>query len=265
MLKFARLGLVAGLFMLASAPAFSTQIFITNFTKNANLQTDYCNCYPTGLITDSNAYGTGAIGYNITDDGSGHNMQKIDFATASGSSGYTTNIVQTITNPVAIYLLINIQGALAGKESAVVTVTATGGVTQTFGLFNGQDVRSLYLNDAVNTFNVLQPTKNAYSSGAPTPGTLGQGVYVLDEVRLTLSGAFAGQQLLSIGVDEILGTGGLGVNGLPLISAITVDGTIGTVPVGGGTDPGTTPEPASIAMMLGGAAMLAIGRKRFAR
>jgi hypothetical protein len=260
--KFTRFGLVAGLFVLASAPAFSSQIFITNFTKNANLQADYCSCYPTGLIADSNAYGTGPISYNITPDPNGFNMQKIDFTTASGNSGYTTSIVQTITNPVAIYLLINMQGALAGKESAVVTVTATGGVSQTFDLFNGQDVRSLYLNDPVNTFNPLQ-TKNAYTSGVATPGTLGQGVYVLDEVRLTLSGAFAGLQLLSIGVDEILGTGGLGVNGLPLISAITVDGTLVTGP-SGGPGPGSTPEPGSIAMMLGGAALLAIGRKRFA-
>jgi hypothetical protein len=248
--------------MLASAPAFSTQIFITNFTKNANLQTDYCSCYPTGLISDSNAYGTGAIGYNITPDGSGFNMEKINFATASGNTGYTTNIVQNIVNPVAVYLLLNIQGALAGKEPVVVTVKGTGGVTQTFDLLNGQDVRSLYLNDPVSTFNPLQSTRNVYSSGIPTPGQLGQGVYVLDEVRLTLSAAFVGQQLLSISLDEILGVGGLGVNGLPLLSAITVDGTIGTGP-SGGPGPGT-PEPGSIAMMLGGASLLAIGRKWFA-
>jgi hypothetical protein len=261
--KFTRLGLVTGLFLIASAPAFSTQIFITNFTKNANLQTDYCSCYPTGLISDSNAYGTGAIGYNITPDGSGFNMEKIDFTTASGNSGYTTTISQNITNPIAVYLLLNIQGALAGKESAVVTIRGTGGAVDTFDLFNGQDVRSLYLNDAVNTFNAGSNTRNAYSSGIPTPGTLGQGVYVLDEVRLTLSAAFVGQQLLSIEVDETLGAGGLGVNGLPLLSAITVDGTVGTGPSGGGGTPGT-PEPGSIAMMLGGASLLAIGRKRFA-
>jgi hypothetical protein len=260
--KFTRPGLVIGLLLLASAPAFSTQIFITNFTKNANLQTDYCSCYPTGLISDSNAYGTGAIGYDITSDGNGFNMQKIDFTTASGNSGYTTNILPNIVNPVAVYLLLNIQGALAGKESAVVTITGTGGATQTFDLFNGQDVRSLYLNDPVNTFNGLQPTKNVYSSVNPVAGHLGNGVYVLDEVRLTLSAAFAGQQLLSIEVDETLGVGGLGVNGLPLLSGITVDGTVGTGP-SGGPGPGT-PEPGSIAMMLGGASLLAIGRKRFA-
>lgn len=232
-----RLSLVAALFVLASAPAFSTQIFITEFTKNVSLST-YCGCYPSGTvaptITDSGAFGA-PVSYFITPASPGNNAQALNSSVVT--IGATDVSARNITSPVAIYLLLNIFSPINGQNSATVIVNGSGGVQASFDLYNGTDVRCYYLNTACPvTTTSGGNTANVFLS-ANQNGNAGLGTYVLDEVRLVLPAAFVGKTLLSIELDNtVFGSPlTLGGAGLPLLSAITVDGTVGSTGGGGST------------------------------
>lgn len=187
--------------------------------------------------------GTTAFGgtpFAISGNGSG------DYVSFAFGAPTTIVVPIGIADVTKVYTLINTFWGQPGTPGLhEVTFNATGGVSQTFDLVDGTDVRDYANNNWANTIN----------------GTTTQQVFCqdscyrrLDRQEFTLSSAFAGQTLTSITFQD---------NGGDSYSRMTLTGlTVLSAAV---------PETASWMLMIGGFGMVGAGMRaqrrtlRFAR
>jgi hypothetical protein len=238
---------VLGALVAAAGPARADFTYITDFTKNANLQT-LQSTYPSGSFTPSNGLGAS---FNITSDANGNNFEQL-----SGSNGqlfspgsFTVNVgVAGVTD---VYTLMNAYAPTSGATLTTVEFVGSAGADQTFTLVNGVDVRDYFQGSFANTINGTT-TRQAFSVFGP--GYVGGmngvvGTFVLDEQHFALNPAFATQTL-----QQIVYTYS-GAEGTPILAGVTVATS-------------SVPEPTS-AMLMGIGTAVAMGaasrRRRAAR
>jgi hypothetical protein len=239
---------VLGVLVGASSPAQADLVFITDFSKNANLQSLLQADYPSGIFTPSNGLGAS---FNITSDLNGNNFEQL-----SGTNGqlfspgsFTVNVgVAGVTDA---YTLMNAYAPTSGATLTTVEFIGSAGADQTFTLVNGVDVRDYFQGSFANTINGTT-TQQAFSVfGAGNVGGLTGvvGTFVLDEQHFALNSAFATQTL-----EDIVYTYS-GAEGTPILAGVSVV-TISSVP-----------EPSSVTLMGLGAAVVmgAAWRRRRAR
>jgi hypothetical protein len=229
----------------ASGPARADLTYITDFAKNANLQS-LQSTYPSGIFTPSNGLGAS---FNITSDANGNNFEQL-----SGSNGqlfspgsFTVNVgVAGVTD---VYTLMNAYAPTSGATLTTVEFVGSAGADQTFTLVNGVDVRDYFQGSFANTINGTT-TQQAFSVFGPglVNGVNGVvGTFVLDEQHFALSSAFATQTL-----QQIVYTYS-GAEGNPILAGVTVATAV--------------PEPSSVVLVGLGAAVAsgAVWRRRRTR
>lgn len=198
---------LAALFSPGPARAQGNYIFITNFSKNGNIQTNLIAQFPTGLWVATNSFATP---YDIVTNSAGENFYAA-----------TTPLSNSVSIPAVsnIYTLMN---AYAPGGGPVVTVEFKGdqGADQTNTLDGGVNIRDFFQGSYVNTLNSAT-VENAFEAfdvqGAGGTGNVNTGLtgnYVIDEQSFSLDAAFLTQRLTAIIFS------GLG-NGTPIILGIT--------------------------------------------
>ncbi len=256
---------IAVIALTGPAVAQTTQTYITTFAKNNNIYTNLNQMYPhSGTGTPGSGVGTAnasvlftpqptgqgnpnnvnlannGINFEITSDAAGHDFAQID--------GGTTEIVPiglaSVTN---LYLLM----AAYNGQSATVTLTGSGGATQTFANifipdFNGGAGPGGY--SASGPGATLQTVFNVLDTGAGGTGNSSNGAfnnYNLSEIGLTLGSQFTGQTLVSASILS---------NGYePLLLGVTAVSP---------AQAGAVPEPATWAMMIAGFGAVGFAMRR---
>jgi hypothetical protein len=234
-----RVVLVATLGILAAAtPAFSSEVFITNFTKSNNMQAALQLAYPSGLFTPAGGFGNS---FDITADGSNHNFDEI-------GGGTTLTIPVSLFGVNIVYTMINAYAPPAGANIASVEFIGDSGGDETFQLINGTDVRDFYQGSFANSINGttskevfrIDNVVGGAATGNSSDGLLGS--YVLDAQQFALASEFLNQNLVQIKITST------GAGGTPLLMAVTVETA--------------APEPGSFVLSaLGPAAALMLRRR----
>ena len=244
-----RPAIAAAALLAAVAPAQAVQNYATTFAKTDNIYTNLNQQFPvTGTGVPGSGVGTPNASYLFSPPptGSGNLMNDvnngINFLLTSDAAGHDFSEVQNgssltlpiaLGNATAVYLL-------AGAYNTTlinVTLTGTGGATQTFnGIylpdFNGGTTNTVAGGVADQTvFQVL----DVGAGGSGNSSNEAYNYYGLTEVGLTLGAQFAGQTLTSATITSSGSTA--------LILGATV---VAPAPVGG------VPEPATWAMLLAG-------------
>ena len=143
----------------------------------------------------------------------------------------------------------------SGFETATVEFIATGGVTETFELVNGDNIRDFFQGNYANTLNntpISDPSaENAFSitttgtdgGGTGNTSTGSSGTYNIDEQDFALSSAFASQTLTEIVITDL--GGARGGSDVPALLGITAEsGSVSTDPM---VVPGTSDVVGNIA------------------
>jgi hypothetical protein len=208
MLKVLLSALALGaLFLPAVARAQGNYIFVTDFPKNGNIQSNLIAQFPTGLWVATNSFATP---FDVVTNAAGENFYAANTTLSNNIS------IPAVSN---VYTLIN---AYAPGGGAVATIEFKGdqGADQTFTLNGGVNIRDFYQGSFVNTLNNTT-TENAFEAfdvqGGGATGNVNTGLtgnYVIDEQSFSLDAAFLTQHLTEI---ILSGTG----NGTPIILGIT--------------------------------------------
>jgi hypothetical protein len=236
-----RTGLLFTIALAAIIPIKATPIFITSWTKNAKTQ-DLDPTLPTGIHADQ---GSGfGVQFNITANSDGFN-----YATLAPMSIFTVNV--NINDVTKVYTLMNAAFPTNGAQLTQITFNADNAHSQSFFLTNNSNIRD-YIRGSGNSQTIDGVVaKNFYTNGGNTRQ--------FDEQAWLLDSGFLGHTLTTI---QFVTFGNVPTFGTPFLVGITVDGTLSTLPDPTDT---STPEPATMAMGVGGAAVLWIGRKRFSK
>jgi uncharacterized protein (TIGR03437 family) len=206
---------VALLLLLTVLPKFSTATVLTPVaipTTN-NIQTGLYSSFPVGVFTANN---TLATPFNIpatpgTCGPSGNAPCNFYDGFGTSGSGKSITINVSIESPTDIYTLINAYSPPPGVQLATIQFVGTGGVSLTFPLIGGQDIRDFfqgaYVNsltngvtgvNALNAFSCSNPSTCLGAGGTGNVQTGLQGEYVADEQDFSLGLAFAGHTLTQI-------------------------------------------------------------------
>jgi hypothetical protein len=198
---------LAAFFSPAVARAQGNYVFVTNFLKNGNIQSNLISQFPTGLWVATNSFATP---FEIVTNATGANFYAAS-ATLSNSLS-----IPAVSN---VYTLMN---AYAPGGGAVATVEFRGdeGADQIFTLEGGVNIRDFFQGSFVNTLNNTA-SENAFEAfdvqGGGATGNVNTGLtgnYVIDEQSFSLDASFLTQHLAAI---IISGVG----NGTPIILGIT--------------------------------------------
>ena len=198
--------------------------FITDFTKNNNIQADLIKEFPTGQFTANDSLATP---FDIASDSNGNNYYD------GFTNGSALTIDVSISDVTNVYTLMNAYSPGSGFEIATVEFIATGGITETFELVNGDNIRDFFQGNSANTLNntpISDPSaENAFS--ITTTGTDGgrtgntstgsSGTYNIDEQDFALSSAFASQTLTEIVITDL--GGARGGSDVPTLLGITAE------------------------------------------
>jgi hypothetical protein len=118
------------------------------------------------------------------------------WTTNTGESGtITLNIPLHVYGVSEVHTLINTVWGYSGQTHTWLTFTGSGGASYTIGLVNGSDIRDYYNGSYANSIN-----------GTTTVNVWSIGPYRLDKQKITLPGAFAGQYLTNILIEDDGGT-----------------------------------------------------------
>lgn len=286
MIRFERIGVI-GAMLLFAAPAFCSDIYITGWQglsgvdfsgRLINLQA----LYPDALFSDTAAFD--ASGASVS-PGTGV-THKFDLTPINSVNyGVVENFLQintsNISAPTAVYMLINMFASVSAQNAFSVVFNGNNGTVQAFAIINnGSNVREYFWNDSsgasiaktINTATSPTNTVNVECHGSNAPANCGAavtgkgdptnlsganvtGTFVLDEQRFLLDNAGWATDTLKNIQFFVNSSGGFGV---PIIAGITADGTPPPPPP-------PTPEPGTIAMAIGGVALIWVGRKRATR
>jgi hypothetical protein len=224
-----------GALIATSGPARADLTYITDFSKNANLQSLQAT-YPSGIFSPSNGLGAS---FDITSDLDGNNFEQL-----SGTNGqlfspgsFTVNVgVAGVTDA---YTLMNAYAPTTGGTETTVEFIGSAGADQTFTLVNGVDVRDYFQGSFANTINgtTTQQAFSVFGAGAVGGASGVIGTFVLDEQHFALNSAFATQTL-----ERIVYTY-TGAEGTPILAGVSVATS-------------AVPEPSSVALMGLGAAIV---------
>jgi len=233
----------AGTEVVFSLPDYT---FITDFTKNNNIQADLIKEFPTGQFTANDSLATP---FDIASDSNGNNYYD------GFTNGGALTIDVSISDVTNVYTLMNAYSPGSGFETATVEFIATGGVTETFELVNGDNIRDFFQGDYANTLNntpISDPSaENAFSitttgtdgGGTGNTSTGSSGTYNIDEQDFALSSAFASQTLTEIVITDL--GGARGGSDVPALLGITAEsGSVSTDPI---VVPGTSDVVGNIA------------------
>jgi hypothetical protein len=223
---------IIALFFLPAAQVQGAYVFDTNFTKNANIQTNLIAQFPTGLWVTTNAFATP---FEILTNGTGQNFY-------NAYTPLTNNV--SIPAVSRVYTLMNAYNP-EGAPLATVEFKGDLGADQTFTLYGGVDIRDFYQGTFVNSINDTT-TENAFEvfdvQGAGGTGNVNNGDtgnYVVDEQLYTLAPVFLTQHLSSIIISG-MGYGTPIVLGItaqvaaPVIAGVTQSANTLTLQVSGG-------------------------------
>lgn len=204
------------------------------FTTNGNIQSDLISTFPTGSYTPSN----NSFGVPFSIPSTGNNFNAIS---GSGSQLTITTSVSDVTN---VFTLMNAYSPQSNDQIASIEFIATGGVSETFDLIAGTNIRDFYQGAFANSINGTT-TQNAFSCSAPSEclggGNSGNvdtgeyGTYNIDEQDFVLDSDFATQTLT-----EIIITNTSTEGGTPILLGITA------------ADITSTPLPGALSLFLGG-------------
>ena len=194
-------------FSTSQARAQGNFVFITNFTKTANIQANLIKEFPTGYYVATNALATP---FQIAADSNGKNFNDTG----------TVTINTSVKSTYHVYTLMNAYAPGSGTVASVEFI-GDGGADQVFTLAGSVGIRDFYQGIHANNINGTT-TQNAYLiSGVQDAGGSGNvntglvGNYVVDEQDYTLGAAFLTQTLTQIKVN---GAG----NGTPILLGVTV-------------------------------------------
>jgi len=226
-----------GLTPLAKRADATVFTYVTIPTTN-NIQTELYNTFPTGTFIANNALATPFSIPNALGKCGPSGSSPCNYYDGFGVSGSGTSITMgvSIASPTDVYTLMNAYKPAAGKQLATIQFVGTGGVSLTFPLIGGQDIRdyrqSAFASTLTNGVTGVQAF-NAFSCNDPancvsTAG--GVDNLATDEQDFSLGSTFAGQTLTQIIVTDTY-------NGSsPILLGITV---------GSGT---AAPDPANLLM-----------------
>ena len=170
--------------------------FITDFTKNNDIQTELIREFPTGIFTANNSFATP---FDITPNGNGNNF----YDGFTHGSALTINVA--IPDATNVYTLMNAYAPLSSDQIATVEFIGSEGTTETFTLVAGNQIRDYYEGVYANSINGTT-TQNAFTVNGVTdgpPGNEGFGTFHIDEQDFTLSSAFASQTLVQIVITDL--------------------------------------------------------------
>ena len=215
-----------------------------SFTGNGNIQSSLISTFPTGSYTPSN----NSFGAPFSVPSVGNNFNAIS---GSGSALTITTSVPDVTN---VFTLMNAYSPNPGDQIASIEFIATGGVTETFDLVAGTNIRDFYQGNFANSINGTT-TRNAFACNDPSSclggGATGnvetgdQGNYVIDEQDFVLNSAFALQTLTSIVITNTSTEGGT-----PIVLGVTA------------ADISSTPLPATLPMFSAGLGLIGFFAQR---
>ncbi len=196
-----------------TSPTWPTQgqgsyLYITNFTKNGNIQQNLIEQFPTNLWVATNSLATP---FDILTNSSGYNF----YATSSGP----LSVDVLIPGATTVYTMMNAYSP-GGGTVATVEFQGDAGASQTFSLTGGVGIRDFFQGSFVNTINGTT-TVNAFEAfnvqGAAGTGNVNTGLtgnYVIDEQVFALDASFLTQNLTNV---TVAGNG----DGTPIILGIT--------------------------------------------
>lgn len=224
--------ILTALFLPSGAMAQGNYVFVTNFSKNSNIQTNLIAQFPTGLWVATNSLETR---FDIVANPSGENFY------AASTPLSVALFVPAVTN---VFTLMNAYAPGSGTV-ATVEFKGDGGADQKFTLQGGVNIRDFYQGQYVNSIN-NSTTENAYeifnvqdAGGTGNVNTGLTGDYVIDEQIFALNSAFLTQNLTNIilsgdnnGTPIILGITAQSV--AALISSVTLASGSLTIQAGGG-------------------------------
>jgi hypothetical protein len=254
--RVGRLPLLAWVALCASA---SPQAQATDFTyvtipANNNIQTALFNTFPTGTFIANNALATP---FNIPSaagkcEPSGASPCNYYDGFGFLGSGKSITMDISIASPTDVYTLMNGYKPAVGQQLATIQFVGSGGVSLTFPLIGGHDIRDynhsgIWANSLTNGITGVKAL-NAFACTDPTNCIDGTGVpanLVVDEQHFSLGTAFAGQTLTQIIITDtyngsnpiLLGvTVGSASAGIP---AIASDGVVSGASFQAGIVPGS--------------------------
>src|SRR4051794_10499009 len=114
--------------------------FITDFSKNGNMQNNLQSSFPSGVFTPNNSFLTS---FDITSDTNGNNFAQL-FGTGGIFTAGTYSVNVNVSGVTDVYTLMNAYAPQGGQTLDTVEFIGTGGADQTFSLDNGTDVRDFY-------------------------------------------------------------------------------------------------------------------------
>jgi PEP-CTERM motif len=220
-----------------TAPARADLVYVTDFTKTANMQANIEPSYPSGIFAPNNGFGTS---FDITSDANGHNYGELRGSDGQLFSPGTYTVDIGIFGVTDVYTLMNAYAPQPRQVLASVEFIGSEGATETFQLVNGINVRDEFMGAYANTINGTT-TRNAFTvtgqgaAGTGSDQTGAYGTYVIDEQRFVLPSEFATQTLEQI-IYTYTGASGTGI--LEALSVVT-----------------SVPEPSSVILLGAGMAM----------
>jgi len=196
----------------AAVPVQAGHVYVTDFAKTADDQTNLQSTFPVGLYTATNSFATP---FDITPNTNGKNFDEI-------SGGGATLIVSNLDLPnvTAVFTLMNAYTPVSGSLASVEFI-GSAGADQTFTLVGGVDIRDFYQGSWQNTINgttaqtayQINNVQGAAGTGNSQTGFVG--TYRLDEQAFVLTNAFLGQNLRTIKITNLNGSS------TPFVVAIT--------------------------------------------
>ena len=243
--------------LIAGFAEANTYTYVPIPVAGNNIQTGLISTFPTGVFNANNALATpfNIAGNGNTNCGPGGSAA-CNFYDGFGFSGSGNSITLNVSvaSPTDGYTLMNAYTP-AATTLATVQFIGTGGVSETFDLVGGSDIRDFYQGEFVNTltngvagvnalnaFSCVNPATCLGAGGTGNVNTGLSGDYVVDEQDYSLGTAFAGQTLTQIVITDVY-------NGSdPILLGVTV---------GDITPSSGIPEPSSV--LLVGLAMPALG------
>lgn len=186
--------------VIPGASGAGTYIYVTNFFKTANAQSNLQSTFPLGLFTATNAFATP---FDIVSDTNTNNFSEI---TPARSTLVISNL--DLTNVTAVFTLMNAYTPPSGPL-ATVTFLGSAGASETFTLNGGVDIRDFFNGQFADTINQTT-TQTAYQVNNVTGGAAtgnssdgSVGAYREDEQEFVLNAVLASQTLTTIVISNV--------------------------------------------------------------